>query len=97
MSHETKANVFIGGNCPCGEPVGHAGDCRNISLAAKQLAQAFSRIQRRAAIFEYPIREMQERGWIAKTDDTEELERELCLFSGASSVSEIPNFPVSVR
>lgn len=28
MIHETKANVFIGGNCPCGEPVGHAGECR---------------------------------------------------------------------
>ena len=44
----------------------------------QELATAWARVARRAAIFEYPIRDMQARGWIAKTDVTEELESELC-------------------
>ena len=48
----------------------------------RALVGAWERSSRRAAIFEYPIREMQARGWIAQTDDTEQLESELLRFFG---------------
>ncbi len=56
----------------------------------EQLAMAWSGVQKRAAIFEYPIREMQSRGWIATTDDTAELEREFCRFFQVANVYEDP-------
>ncbi len=58
---------------------------------ADKLAQAFSGVAVRAAIFEYPVREMQARGWIATTDDTAELEREMCRFFRVPTVWELPN------
>jgi len=61
----------------------------------EQLAIAWSGVQRRAAIFDYPIREMQARGWIEITDDTDELEAELCRFFEAPSVAAIPSMPFS--
>jgi hypothetical protein len=60
----------------------------------RRLAEAWFGVQRRAEIFEYPIREMQSRSWIAHTNDTDELERELCRFFGAPSVAAIKTMPL---
>lgn len=54
-----------------------------------QLVAAYARVAPRAAIFEYPVRAMQARGWIKETNDTAELEEELCRFTGAPSVAAI--------
>lgn len=63
----------------------------------EKLAQAWSGVQRRAAIFEYPIRAMQERDWIETTDETEKLESELCRFFCSPTVADIPNTPFGTR
>lgn len=55
-----------------------------------QLLAAYSNVERRAAIFDYPVREMQQRRWINETNDTAELEQELCKFFHAASVKQIP-------
>ncbi len=60
-----------------------------VTRAQTQLARAWSGVQRRAAIFEYPVREMQGRGWIETTNDIDRLESELCRFFCASSVADI--------
>ncbi len=57
-----------------------------LSMATKQLALAWSGVQRRAVLFEYPVRAMQDRGWIIQTNDTEELEREMLRFFNCDSI-----------
>lgn len=72
--------------------------CEDVhSARAESLFRAWASVQRRAAIFEYPIREMQARGWINTTNDTDELEMELCGFFGAPTVAMIRKVPFSVR
>jgi hypothetical protein len=56
------------------------------------LAQPCKRQLPDRLLFEYPIRDMQARGWIAATNDTAELESELCRFFRCT-VEEIPNPP----
>jgi HTH-type transcriptional regulator / antitoxin HigA len=48
-------------------------------------------VRRRARVYELaPIRDLQKRGWIATTDDPEELEREILKFFEISSINEEP-------
>ncbi len=56
-----------------------------------------SEIERRARIFSLaPIRDMQRRAWITEADETEELERSLTRFFGASLTEDMV-FPVAAR
>lgn len=68
-----------------------------MTVRVRQLARAWSGVARRAALFVYPIREMQARQWIATTNDTDELEREMCRFFGTASIDEIPFVQIDSR
>jgi len=51
--------------------------------------QADPEVQRRAAIYQKaPVKDMEKRGWIAKTASIDELERELSRFFGVKSLAE---------
>lgn len=49
-------------------------------------------VSRRARLYRFPIRAMVKRGWIDKTDDLDQLEREVLQFYGASSLDEVKEF-----
>jgi HTH-type transcriptional regulator / antitoxin HigA len=62
------------------------------------VAQDDPAIQRRARLYELaPIKEMQRRGWIQPTDDTEEIEAELCVFFGVLTLDEEPQLQAVAR
>lgn len=61
-----------------------------MNRAQQQLVTAWAGVQKRAAIFEYPVRDMQDRGWILTTNDTTELESELCRFFHSPTIEAIP-------
>jgi len=55
-------------------------------------------VRKKASLFEMaPIRDMEKRGWIAKTKTPEELEEELRRFFGTSDLTRPPIIPVSTR
>jgi HTH-type transcriptional regulator/antitoxin HigA len=62
------------------------------------VAQDAPAIQRRARLFQVaPIKEMQRRGWIKVTDETEELEEALCSFFGVMTLDEEPQLQAIAR
>jgi HTH-type transcriptional regulator/antitoxin HigA len=55
-------------------------------------------VGKRAKLFNSaPIKEIQKRGWIANTEDTEEIERELCRFYGVQSIDDEPTIVADFR
>lgn len=55
-------------------------------------------VRRRAKLYEAsPIREMEKRGWIKKTQDCSELDEELRRFYGTDSLDEVPNLAAAAR
>jgi len=55
-------------------------------------------VQRKARLYEIaPVREMQKRGWIEETSDTDQLERQLQSFFGTDSLDGDIIFPVATR
>lgn len=57
-----------------------------------------SEVSRRARLYELaPVKEMEKRGWIRKTDSTVDLERELCWFFGQESLDQEPVVTASRR
>lgn len=55
-------------------------------------------IKKRARIYELaPIKDIAKRGWIAQTDNLEQLESELCTFFGQASLDQEPQVGVSLR
>jgi HTH-type transcriptional regulator / antitoxin HigA len=61
-------------------------------------AQEDRGIARRAKIFaKAPIRELKRRGWIADTNDIDELEQNLCRLLSIGSIDEQPNLAVAAK
>lgn len=56
---------------------------------ADQLRTAFAPLAERALLFEYPIREMQRRGWIKTTNDTTEIKAELLRFMECETLAQL--------
>lgn len=55
-------------------------------------------VVRRAELFAIaPVKEMQRRGWIAETKDIEALEKSVCAFYNASSLSDIRTLPHAAK
>lgn len=55
-------------------------------------------VRRKAALYELaPIRDMEKRGWISRTDTAEELEAELKRFFGVDDLAKPPAIPVATR
>lgn len=55
-------------------------------------------IKRKAQMFgTYPIREMQNRGWLSNTDDAGQLQGELCALLGVSRLDEQPSLKYAAR
>lgn len=55
-------------------------------------------VRLRARLYEaFPIREMEKRGWIKKTRDHAELDKELKQFYGMDSLGEVPHLAASAR
>jgi HTH-type transcriptional regulator/antitoxin HigA len=69
--------------------------------AAYQLAvspKTDKSIRRKALIFgTFPVREMQNRGWISKTDDAERLEREICELLVIQNIGDQPDQKYAAR
>lgn len=66
-----------------------------VSVRVRQLVDVWAGVARRAEIFQYPIREMQARQWIAETNDTAALESELCHFFGVPNIAAIREVQIS--
>lgn len=55
-------------------------------------------VRRRAALYEWaPVKEMERRGWIAKTKSADELERELRVFFATDTLDEVPRVSAATR